>query len=204
MRLLGRKAIGGVVLAVFVFMFAGRAEATTLLRMSIEDMTAAAEAVVVGEVTDVKSAWNDGHTTIHTFVTFKVSQCIAGTCGDTIMLKQRGGTAGEMTLHIPGMPRFSKGLKALLFLEPDPEGEPGFHYVVGMCQGIFVIETDGGSGKQVAVQQGGAALADVDSDGMIRILAPQAPAKMPLKKLIKRVKKAALSKKPAKTVEVKP
>ena len=82
--------------------------------------------------------------------------------------------------------------------------DSGFYYVVGMCQGMFVIETDVETGKQTAVQQGGAALADVDKDGVIRILGPQTPASMPLWKLIKRVKKAVKLKKPFKLPEVKP
>lgn len=204
MRIVWQKGRWGAVLGLFVCMFAARVEATTLLRMSVEDMTAASEAVVVGEVTDLKSSWNEAQTTIYTMVIFKVDQCLSGTCGDTIMIKQRGGTVGEMTLQIPGMPKFSKGQKALLFLEPDPEGVPGFYYVVGMCQGIFDIQTDGQTGKLVAEQQGGAALAEVDADGVIRILGPQAPAKLPLVKLIKRIKHAALSKTPAKKLEVKP
>lgn len=204
MRFVWPRTRWGAALGIFVVMLAVRVEATTLLRMSVEDMTAAAEAVVVGEVTDVKSSWNEAQTTIYTVVVFKVDQCLAGTCADAFLIKQRGGTVGEMTLHIPGMPQFAKGQKALVFLEPDPEGVPGFYYVVGMCQGIFDIETDGQTGKQAALQQGGAALAEVDDDGMIRILGPQAPAKMPLGKLIKRIKSAALSKKPAKKVEVKP
>ncbi len=204
MRLVRVKTRLGAVLGVFVLLLAARVEATTLLRMSVEDMTAAAEAVVVGEVTDVKSSWNEAQTTIYTVVVFKVDQCLAGTCQDAFLIKQRGGTVGEMTLHIPGMPQFTKGQKALVFLEPDPEGVPGFFYVVGMCQGIFDIETDGQSGNPLAVQQGGAALAEVDGDGMIRILGPQTPAKMPLGKLIKRIKSAVLSKKPVKKAEVKP
>jgi hypothetical protein len=204
MRLLNMKSAAAAALAAALLVTAGLAEATTLLRMSVEDMAAAAEMVVVGEVTEVKSSWNDANTTIHTFTIFKIEQCIKGTCGETVALKQRGGTVGEMTLYIPGMPQFSKGLKALLFLEPDPEGEPGFYYVVGMCQGMFVIETDVETGKQTAVQQGGASLADVDTDGVIRIMGPQTPARMPLWKLIKRVKKSVKLKKPSKLPEVKP
>jgi hypothetical protein len=173
----------------FLALLTVTAPATTVLKMSIEKMSLEAVAVIVGDVSDMKSAWTTDQTTIYTTITIKVTQCVAGECPDTVRIKQRGGTAGEATLYIPGMPKFSQGQKVLLFLDHSYEGEPGHYSVIGMCQGIFEIEKNE-KGVLVAVQQGGAALAGPDKSGVIRILGQdkQKNIVMPLGKLIKRVK----------------
>ena len=166
--------------------------ATTLLKMSIDKMSAEAAAVVVGEVEGMTSEWSPDQTTIFTTITVKVTDCVAGECSDTMLVKQRGGTVGEATLYIPGMPKFSQGQKVLLFLDHSYEGEAGYYSVVGMCQGMFLIEKEKVSSKKNAVQQGGAALAGAGADGVIRILEPgeQKPMKIPLKKLLKKIRNA--------------
>ena len=175
----------------FLVVLTGTAPATTVLKMSIDKMSAEAALVVVGEVTGTTSAWTPDQTTIYTTITIKVEKCVAGQCPDTILIKQRGGTVGEATLYIPGMPKFSQGQKVLLFLDHSYEGEPGHHSVIGMCQGMFMIEKQKGGGK-LAVQQGGAALAGPDKGGVIRILGhdEQKTVVMPLGKLVKKIKSA--------------
>jgi hypothetical protein len=186
-----RYIAAGSLSVFFLVGLTATAPATTVLKMSIEKMSLEAVAVIVGEVTDTKSAWTPDQTTIYTTVTIKVTKCVAGECADTVRIKQRGGTVGETTLYIPGMPKFSQGQKVLLFLDHSYEGEPGHHSVIGMCQGMFVVEKKKG-GEMMAVQQGGAALAGPDKGGVIRILGQeeQKTIVMPLGKLIKKIKSA--------------
>ena len=186
-----RYMVAGGLFVFFLVLLTVTAPATTVLKMSIDKMSLEAALVVVGEVTDATSAWTPDQTTIYTTITIKVTKCVAGECGDTVLIKQRGGTVGEATLYIPGMPKFSQGQKVLLFLDHSYEGEPGHHSVIGMCQGMFVIEKKKGGGK-LAVQQGGVALAGPDKSGVIRILGhdEQKTIVMPLGKLIKKVKSA--------------
>lgn len=183
-----RKSYGAWFFA--MLLLAAPSSATTLLRLTVEEMSVQAEMIVVGEVTEVQSQWNAARTMIYTYVTVDVAQCIAGACGDTVKIKQRGGSVGQWSLPIPGMPKFVAGQKVLLFLEKDPEGVPGYAYVLGMCQGMFVITKDAKEGKDVAVQQGGAALADVGADGVIRVLPGEKPLKVVLKNLLKKIKTA--------------
>jgi hypothetical protein len=171
-------------------LLAAASSATTLLRLTVEKMSVQAEMIVVGDVTEVKSQWNTAGTMIYTFVAVDVTQCIAGACGETVKIKQRGGSVGQWSMPIPGMPRFVVGQKVLLFLEKDPEGVPGYAYVLGMCQGMFLIAKDAKDGQSMAVQQGGAALADVGVDGVIRVLPGEKPLKVPLKNLLKKIKTA--------------
>jgi hypothetical protein len=163
---------------------------TTLLRLSIEKMSREAAAIVVGEVEKETSGWNAQQTTIYTYTTVKVERCIAGFCTEKMLLKHRGGTVGETTLYIPGMPRFSRGQKVLLFLRFDPEGQPGYHAVFGMCQGMFELRENDEDGKTYAVQQGGATLVEPDERGKLGVAVDAKPLELPLERLIERIEKA--------------
>lgn len=175
--------------ALLLFLPAGSLPATILLKLSVEKMTVESDAIIMGEVTEVKSQWNAQQTTLYTYTTIKVSRCIDGSCTDKMHLKHRGGSAGGKTLHIPGMPQFTCGQKVLLFLRKDPEGQQGFYAVFGMCQGMFVISKDKKSGKVYAVQQHGASIAQIGAGGVIKTDDDFRPLKIPLKKMIKKIKK---------------
>jgi len=171
-----------------------RAQATTLLKLTVEKMSAEAAAVVVGEVTAQRSEWNAAQTAIYTYTTVAVGQCVAGACaaGTKVIVKHRGGTVGDRTLYIAGTPAFAVGQKVLLFLRDDPEGEQGVVSVYGMCQGMFVLGAQKGAAPPTAVQAlgDGVALAEPSPAGVIAIVPSKGPIKMTLKKLVVTVKKA--------------
>lgn len=172
------------------------ADSTTLLKFSLEKMTKESVMVVHGHVAWDYSAKPNPDGPIYTYTGIEVSRCIAGTCGETITLKHRGGTVGNLTLYISGMPRFTPGQEVILFLEPDPEGETGMYYTVGMAQGFFLISTDTETGEKTAVQQlGGVGIAEPDKTGQIKLVGGVKPIVMGLGDLISRVKAAWKSKK---------
>ncbi len=142
--------------------------ATTLLRLSVEKMSQDAEMVVLGHVAWSYAVQPDPDGPIYTMTGVEVGRCIAGDCPETVVLRHRGGTVDGLTLYIPGMPRFVPGQEVLLFLEPDYEKVPGYHSVVGMVQGFFLVVTEPVSGARLAVQQlGGVTLAAPDANGSI-------------------------------------
>jgi len=141
---------------------------TTLLRLGVETMSRDAEMVVRGHVSWDYSVRPDPDGPIYTLTGVEVNRCIAGDCPETVELRHRGGTVGDLTLYIPGMPTFKPGQEVLLFLEPDYENVPGYHSVVGMVQGFFLVVTEPVSGKRLAVQQlRGVSLAAPNADGTI-------------------------------------
>jgi len=167
----------------------GPSTATTLLKLSVEEMSRQAELIVTGKVTQVASQWSSDQTTIYTFTTVQVMKCVAGACGEKVLLKHRGGTVGDRTLSIPGTPELSQGQEVLLFLRKDPEGEKGYFAVVGMCQGLFAIEKGKGGQQATAVQKlGDVALAEPGEAGSIKITPGKEPIKMPLKSLLITIK----------------
>ena len=104
--------------------------AASLVRsMDLAELTRSAEQIVVADVLLVESAWDDSHRTIHSTIDIAVAECWKGSPpGDGRMrIRQLGGTVGEIEMTVHGMPRFSVGERALLFLEHSR--------VVGMNQG---------------------------------------------------------------------
>lgn len=177
--------------AALVLAVAGPALSTTLLRFSIERMSREAVMVVQGHVAWDYSARPDPDGPIYTFTGIEVTRCMGGDCPEAVTLKHRGGTVGDITTFIPGMPRFEPGQEVVLFLEHDPEGEPDMYYTVGMAQGFFLVRTDPDTGAKTAVQQlGSAAIAEPDESGVIKIKKGAKPLVMSVDDLAAQVQAA--------------
>src|SRR5262245_45040327 len=97
------------------------ARATTFVAMSERNLARAADAVVVGSVTDLESV-GDAAGGIYTLVTFHVEAAYKGDVGRDIVLKQPGGELAERGLVIPGSPTFTRGERNLLFLSAARDG----------------------------------------------------------------------------------
>lgn len=125
--------LGGVMMAV------SPARATTMVSMSMEQLTEAASDIVQAHVVSQVSAWNATHTQIVTVTTLAVLQTLKGSASSTVQVRQLGGTVGNMTVHIPGDIAFRSQGEYVLFLEP----ADGSNYrVVGMTQGAYPIYQD--------------------------------------------------------------
>jgi hypothetical protein len=99
----------------------GPARATTFVAMTERALARAADAVVVGSVTDVETV-GDAAGGIHTLVTIHVEAAHKGDVGHEIVLKQPGGELAERGLVIPGSPTFTRGERNLLFLSAARDG----------------------------------------------------------------------------------
>jgi len=190
-----RTAIPAIVTAL-VLTATTPADSTILLKMSLERMAQDAVMVVQGHVAWDYSVRPDPTEPIFTYSGLEVSGCVAGECPETVILKHEGGTVGELTIFIPGMPKFTPGDEVLLFLEPDPNGEKDAFYTVGMVQGYFKIVTDPQSGVKTALQQlFGVTLASPGGDGVIAPVKSPGPLEANLQDLAKRIREAWKSKK---------
>jgi hypothetical protein len=169
----------------------GLVGSTTLLLMELDQLGTNAVMVVQGHVAWDYAAQPAADRPIYTYTGVEVSRCIAGTCPETVTLKHRGGTVGEWTLYISGMPRFTPGQEVVLFLENDPDGEKDMYYTVGMVQGFFVVTTDPDTGEKTAVQQlGGVTLAAPGPDGTIGPVHGINPIALEVETLVEQVEKA--------------
>lgn len=121
-------------------LLAGTCTATTVIPMSVEDLTQAASAVVEGTAGESWSAWNPQHTLIYTYTKFQVTRSWKGAPAQTIVVKQLGGAAGGYLQHVAGVRYFQSGEPCVLFVRPSV-AQDGTQVVVGLMQGNFRVYT---------------------------------------------------------------
>ncbi len=116
-----------------VVLFAGRASATLVLALDLPTLVARADAIAVVDVAGVRSAWSAERRQILTTVDLVVVESWKGGASPSshLTVVQMGGSVGDLVVTVDGMPRFSPGERALVFLR----GQPDRAGVVGMSQG---------------------------------------------------------------------
>jgi hypothetical protein len=118
--------------------FAAGATATTIVPMSVEDLTRSASDVIEAHAVRSWSSWNAQHTLIYTYTTFEVQSRLKGSAPEMVTVKQVGGSAGGYTQKVSGVRQFQEGENALLFLRPSVAAD-GTLVVVGLVQGNFRV-----------------------------------------------------------------
>ena len=107
--------------------------------------------VVTGRVATVAMA--DEGSGIYTYVTLEVQDVLKGRVpSPAIVIKQLGGAAGNVALHIAGQARFTAGDDVLVFLAVRPRD--GTLYTVGLSSGVWRLARSLQSGQLMAAQGG--------------------------------------------------
>jgi hypothetical protein len=108
-------------------------------KLTIEDLTARADCILVGTVVDAQSSWDTQRTTIHTVVTIAVELVLKG-CSDQqqIPVTVPGGTVDGISMGASASPSFHSRERAVLFLQR--EGD--LWTILGSFQGKLPIEED--------------------------------------------------------------
>ncbi len=112
--------------------------ATTVVPMSVEELTRSSASVVEAHALQSWTSWNAQHTLIYTYTAFQVGRTLKGKSAAVVTVKQPGGTADGYTQKVAGVRHFQEGEDALLFLRPSLAGD-GSQVVVGLIQGNFRI-----------------------------------------------------------------
>jgi len=129
-RLIGLAVLG---LAALV---AAPASTTILIHFDVEQLSAIAAVVAVGEVDGVEARWNPTHTKIYTRVSIKPTEMLKGGRDlDVLTIKMIGGQIGQDMARLPGTPELVQGERVLVFLEPRDDGDG--YLIVGLFQGLF-------------------------------------------------------------------
>lgn len=138
---------------------APRAHASLVRAMDLAALTSTADQVVVADVAKVESQWDKDHRTIYTTVEIQVQESWKGSppSDGKLVLRQPGGTVGEIEVTVVGMPTFSVGEHALLFLKRTQ--------VVGLGQGKRTLRWDGEGKRWLA--------APADTSGLLKIGRPE-------------------------------
>lgn len=136
-RILHRFSVLTLLLAV------AAAQATTLRRMSLDELTADSGVVARVRCVASESRWEGGR--IWTFTTFEVVETLKGSAPSTIRVRLIGGRAGSLTSRVEGVPRFSAGEEAYVFLAPASHGD---WTVTGWALGTFRLTRDKRTGSE--------------------------------------------------------
>jgi hypothetical protein len=134
----------------------GAATATTLVRMSVAQMSHTAQAIVRARCADNLTGWDAGE--IWTFTAFDVQEVWQGSMPPRITVRLLGGRVGNLTSSVSGIPRFRPGEEVVMFLERTQRGD---YSVVSWEQGTFRIRRDGATGSE-SVTQDSASFATFD------------------------------------------
>jgi len=118
--------------------------ATTILRLSLEEMCQKADGIFLGRCISKESKWNEERTKIYTYVTIQLDKILK--CqdpglkiGSKIVIKQLGGTVDNIGMKVSGISHFQPKEEVLVFLK---RTTPGNYRVLGMAQGKYSIEQD--------------------------------------------------------------
>ncbi len=129
---------------------AATASATTLERMSVAKMAQHSQLVVRAQCVANSVAWDAGE--IWTFTTFDVEDSWKGAptaAARQVTVRLLGGSVGNLTSTVSGVPRFHPGEEVVLFLQPTARGD---FSIVSWVQGTFRIHRDTRSGAEIVVQ----------------------------------------------------
>ena len=127
--------------------------ASTVIRVSIQEMVATSEFVFEGTVIGQEVVRPDGSSNIFTRVTFAVSDVLKGDYDvSTVSLYFMGGTIGPLTLSISDMQIPNNGERGIYFVESIAKRQ--VHPLYGWNQGRFLILNDRAGNPRVHTAQG--------------------------------------------------
>lgn len=152
-----------VLIALMLISTAGTSSATSLLPISLENLSTRANTVFYAEVISNESKLDPQSGQIATYTEFRVIEAIKGHTEATHTIKQIGGydKNSKRKLQIHGVPRFDVGKEYIVFL---PKASSlGFCSPIGLYQGSFSVATVDGekivrSGKDLSQQHSTPAL----------------------------------------------
>ena len=143
-----RRLLGVGMMAVLAAGAVAPASATTLVRESLDELVAGNRTVVVGEVVDARSYWNEDGTFILTDLRIAPSEFLKGGRfhrGGEFTVTLMGGSVGDLTTLIIGSAELIPGRAYVLFL--NEESLPGTKALTvrDLAQGAFdlVMTKDG-------------------------------------------------------------
>jgi hypothetical protein len=140
-----RTQIG--MLATLVLLTAAAGRPTTLARMSLDQLAAAADAVARVRCVGAESRWEvEG---IWTRTIFDVLDTLKGSLPGRVVVRLPGGRVGHLTATVDATPKFTAGEEAYVFLERRPSGD---FSLAAWIEGTFRISRDPHTGQETVTQ----------------------------------------------------
>src|SRR3989442_1639064 len=121
--------------SLLILLTAISSHATSVQRLTLDDMVKRAHAIVHGRVRSSNAHWSPDGKLILTTTTIEISEAMKGQTGRTIQLTTLGGKVGDVTMFVAGMPAFETGEDAVVFVENTGQSKT----VLGLSQGKFAV-----------------------------------------------------------------
>ncbi|MFN7993985.1 MAG: hypothetical protein U0Q18_10305 [Bryobacteraceae bacterium] len=117
-----------------ICVLAGSVTATSVPRVSLQELTTTSGMIVHGRVESQSCGWDPEHRFIWTHTRIRIQDVVKGGPFTTVTVSEPGGTADGLIMEVPGAVRFTSGEEIVLFLRDTP-----LHYwrVRGWTQGKF-------------------------------------------------------------------
>src|SRR5262245_38617027 len=150
--------------ATFMVMSLLGAHATSVVPPTFTELVANADLVFAGTVVGSHSEWRTvgSDRVIFTMTDFQTEEVLKGKASKVVTLQFLGGTVGDVTLSVSGMPRFEPRERVVLFVE---KNGTQVCPLVGVFHGKFVVRSDEKTGREVLIMHNGHPLRDVAEIG---------------------------------------
>jgi hypothetical protein len=142
-----KVSTGFILLVILLFGFTTSSTFTQDHLREAHDLISDSDMVIVGQVSSIRSEWNDDRSYIFSHVTVAVDEFIKGERPErTITLRQLGGEVGDVGELYSHTARFLPDEEILVFLKRDPRGDL---QVTGGDHGKFKITRDRDTGRRM-------------------------------------------------------
>ena len=135
--------------------------ATSVVPPSFAELVGEADAIYRGRVTSVQARRvdrTDGEGgIIKTFVTFAVERVLKGPERTEVTLEFLGGTVGDESMTVSGMPKFNLGAREIVFVQ---KNGVQFCPLVGLMHGRYRVLRDEATAREHIARDNGAPLTD--------------------------------------------
>jgi hypothetical protein len=121
-------------LAGILAVYAAALQATTIPRLSLNELAQGSGLIVHGRVLRQWCGWDPEHRFIWTHSELAIREVLKGRPNTTITISEPGGTVNGLTMQVPGVVQFAAGEEVVVFLHDTP-----LHYwrVRGWTQGKY-------------------------------------------------------------------
>lgn len=141
------------------------ARATSVVPPNFPELVAEADAIYRGQITDIQArrVARAAGSVIKTFVTVSIDRALKGPVQETITLEFLGGTIGEESMEVSGVPTYRIGERGILFVQRNGQQ---FCPLVRLAHGTYRIEQDAAAGREFVARANRAPLNDVAEVGL--------------------------------------
>jgi hypothetical protein len=133
-----RTILGRAVALVITLLPAVRA--TTIPRLTFEQLTDASEVIASGDITQSWTAWDSEHKYIWTHYRLTVTDTARGSRVSSVEFAEPGGAVKDALMQIPGTVTYGVGEHVVVFLARMPNG---YLRTAGWAQGKYSLDDKG-------------------------------------------------------------